>query len=211
VATNIVVVDYGSGNTFSITSALRIVAGSNQEVVLSRDPAVIEKADRVVLPGVGAFAACRRRLDESGTLESMTAAVRAGRPFLGVCVGMQILANEGREFGVTAGLGWIPGVTDRLPADSPAGSVKLPHVGWSRIDVLDRSLLGDVGPDDYFYFVHSYALRCADPAHVAATADYGTTFAAAVRKENVFGCQFHPEKSAHSGLKILEGFCRWKP
>jgi imidazole glycerol-phosphate synthase subunit HisH len=208
---NVVTIDYGSGNTFSMLNALRRVVAPDQQVTFTRDERLIRDADRLVLPGVGAFAECRRRLVETGLVEAIGDVVRRGRPFLGVCVGMQILADEGHEFGVTAGLGWIPGTTKLLPAANGAAKVKLPHIGWAPLATRDASLFDGIGPDDYFYFVHSYALVCADPAHVAATASYGSTFTAAVRKDNVFGCQFHPEKSAQSGLRVLEGFCRWKP
>jgi glutamine amidotransferase len=207
----VVIVDYGSGNTFSMLNALRRAAAPDQEVTLTRDERVIRDADRLVLPGVGAFAECRRRLFADGLVDVVGETVRRGRPFLGVCVGMQILADEGHEFGVTAGLGWIPGKTKRMRFDSDSIHMKLPHVGWSPLRHDACTLFDAVGSDDYFYFVHSYALECAEPEHVAATADYGGPFTAAVRRDNVFGCQFHPEKSAHSGLKVLEAFCRWKP
>jgi len=208
---NVVIIDYGSGNTFSMLNALGRVVDANRRVVLSGDERVIRDADRLVLPGVGAFAECRRRLFATGLVEVISEVVRDGRPFLGVCVGMQILADEGHEFGVTPGLGWIPGATKLMTTDAAPTRLKLPHVGWAPVQSHDCRLFDGVGPDDYFYFVHSYALECANPSHVAATAEYGTTFTAAVRSENVFGCQFHPEKSAQSGLKVLEGFCRWKP
>lgn len=191
--------------------ALRLVAdGIN--VNLTHDPKTIAAADRVILPGVGAFAACRRRLDESGVLPAVTEAVARGRPLMGVCVGMQVLADEGREFGVTAGLGWIPGVTRLLNIPSTdAATLKLPHIGWNRIAGRGHPVLRSLRDDDHFYFVHSYVLDCARPSDVAATSDYGEPFAAAVARDNVFGCQFHPEKSAEAGLRVLEAFCRWKP
>jgi imidazole glycerol-phosphate synthase subunit HisH len=208
---NVVIIDYGSGNTFSMHNALRRVVETDQQVTLTSDERTIRDADRLVLPGVGAFAECRRRLFATGLVEVVGETVRRGRPFLGVCVGMQILADEGHEFGVTPGLGWIPGTTKLMATEANSVRVKLPHVGWAPVRSRDCSLFDGIGADDYFYFVHSYALECENPSHVAATADYGSTFTAAVRKENVFGCQFHPEKSAHSGLRLLEGFCRWKP
>ncbi len=208
----IVVVDYGSGNTFSILHALRLVAGGEQ-VELTCDPQRIVAADRVVLPGVGAFSACRRRLDDSGVLPALREVVGRGRPFLGVCVGMQVLADEGLEFGRTPGLGWIPGTTRLISVSQgePSSTLKLPHVGWNIIRREGHPLLANVRDDDHFYFVHSYVLECRDPRQAAAWADYGETFAAAVANENVFGCQFHPEKSAEAGLRVLEAFCRWKP
>lgn len=208
----IVVVDYGSGNTFSILHALRLAA-NGRTVELSRDPERIAAADRVVLPGVGAFSACRRRLDESGVITALRETVARGRPFLGVCVGMQVLADEGLEFGRTPGLGWIPGITRQLSISSgeTRSTLKLPHVGWNQIRHGGHCLFENVRNDDYFYFVHSYVLQCNDVRSVAAWATYGEPFAAAVVNENVFGCQFHPEKSAESGLRVLEAFCRWKP
>lgn len=204
-------------------NALERVKRDDQRVVLSRDPAVIDQAERVVLPGVGAFGECRKRLDDSGVLPSLTAAVADGRPFLGVCVGMQILADEGYEFGKTAGLGWISGVTRQLTipqtetiknpqtATKCRGTLKLPHIGWSTIGLRSSVMLESIRATDQFYFVHSYILDCANPQQVVATAHYGETFCAAVEHKNTFGCQFHPEKSARSGLHILGNFCRWTP
>jgi glutamine amidotransferase len=209
---DVVVIDYGSGNTRSMVNALRKTVRDDQRVILSRDSVAIEQADRLVLPGVGAFAECRRKLDQSGALPSLTTAVRSGRPFLGVCVGMQILADEGHEFEVSPGLGWIHGVTRKLEFPQEySGSRKLPHVGWTPIEPRTCQVFESVRPGDYFYFVHSFAHACRDPAEIAATATYGQTFAAAVLRGNVFGTQFHPEKSAHAGLRVLEAFCRWNP
>jgi glutamine amidotransferase len=209
---DVAIVDYGSGNTRSMVNALERVRRSDQQVVLTADPEVLEGAERIVLPGVGAFAECRRKLDASGALPAVTAAVRRGRPFLGVCVGMQILAEEGREFEVCPGLGWIRGVTRRLefPADY-TGPRRLPHVEWTPTEVGGSPLFAGAAGGELYYFVHSFILDCFDPSDVAATARYGETFAAAVLRENVFGCQFHPEKSAAAGLAVLENFCRWQP
>ena len=208
----IVVIDYGSGNTRSMINALAKAKNADQQVVLTNDPTKIRNADRLVLPGVGAFAECWRKLQQSGALESMTAAVQAGRPFLGVCVGMQILALEGHEFEVSPGLGWIDGITRRIefPADY-RGPKKLPHVGWAPIQFQDCPLFKACRPGDYFYFVHSYALHCNNKNDVIATANYGGDFTAAVLHKNIFATQFHPEKSAHAGLRLLEAFCQWKP
>lgn len=221
-AEKVVIVDYGSGNIRSIFNALRRSAGDGQEVSVSNEAAAIAGAQRLVLPGVGAFAECRRKLDASGLRESVVeAATGRGTPLLGVCVGMQILADEGREFETSRGLGLIPGVVRRIEfpegcADAPN---KLPHVGWTQIAPVGRegdgskcsALFDGLPPKACFYFVHSYVFACAEASDVAATADYGEHFAAAVQRDNIFGCQFHPEKSAASGLRLLENFCRWKP
>ena len=208
----IAVVDYGSGNTFSMVNALESAAPAGAKIRLTNDPAVLRDAARIVLPGVGAFAECRRRLDASGVLPTLTEAVRGGRPFLGVCVGMQILAEEGREFGSTPGLGWISGVTRRLTFPTGhLGPTKLPHVGWTKIQLRKRDLFDGIHDDDHFYFVHSYTLECRDSNQIAAEAEYGETFTASVLDRNIFGCQFHPEKSSQPGLRVLENFCRWIP
>lgn len=208
----IAIVDYGSGNTFSMINALQSAAPSDVRICLTSDPVVLRDADRIVLPGVGAFAECKRRLEASEALPALTEVVRSGRPFLGVCVGMQILADTGEEFGVTPGLGWIPGTTRRLQVQGNSSKhVKLPHVGWSPIKIRSTALFDGIAANDHFYFVHSYALQCRDADHVAAEAEYAETFTAAVLNENIFGCQFHPEKSAHCGLRILQNFCRWNP
>lgn len=193
-------------------NALRTAVGDRQQVALSSDPSVIENADRVVLPGVGAFAECRRKLERSGVLESLAARVHAGHPFLGVCVGMQILADRGLEFEESAGLGWIPGVARKLAFSADySGPRKLPHVGWTSIDPQDHRLFSKVVPGSHFYFVHSFTVECANPADIAATAEYGERFTAAVLHKNIFATQFHPEKSGRAGLAVLEAFCQWNP
>ncbi len=211
-AESVVVIDYGSGNVRSMLNALALVKRDDQQVQLSRDAATIEAAERIVLPGVGAFAEVRRKLESSGVLPALTAAVAARRPLLGVCVGMQILADEGREFETSAGLGWISGVVRRLhPEPSDAALPKLPHVGWTPVTPGSNAVFDGIRPGTFFYFVHSYVLDCVEQADVAATASYGETFAAAVQKDAIVGCQFHPEKSASAGLRLLGNFCRWFP
>lgn len=207
-ALEVVIVDYGSGNVRSMFNALKQATREGQHVVLSTERSAIEQADRLVLPGVGAFGECRKRLDASGLLPALTRKVEAGTPFLGVCVGMQILADRGLEFEVNPGLGWIPGVTRQLV---PAAGAKLPHIGWAPVSPSPHALFEGLPPDPYLYFVHSFFLEPTDRAHVAATATYGETFTAAVAKGNVFGCQFHPEKSDRLGKKLLQNFCRWSP
>ncbi len=208
-ASEIVIVDYGSGNVRSMFNALKKAARDDQQVVLSTEASAIEQAERLVLPGVGAFAECRKMLDASGLLPALSRRVEAGTPFLGVCVGMQILATEGHEFEVHPGLNWVPGVCRKIVL--PKGPLKLPHIGWSPVDTGPHPLFEGMPPRPHLYFVHSFFLQASDPAHVAATATYGETFAAAVSKANLFGCQFHPEKSDVLGLQLLQNFCRWTP
>lgn len=193
-------------------NALAGVISVDQEVILTNDPKQITECDRMVLPGVGAFAECRRRLFATGMMPTVQQMVDEGRPILGVCVGMQILADEGHEFETTAGLSWIPGITRRLRCEEDARrDFKLPHVGWTPVVFKPHELFRGIEQSSYFYFVHSYTLECRHSEHVMATANYGEQFAAAVVKKNIFGCQFHPEKSADAGLKLLEAFCRWQP
>lgn len=204
---DVVVVDYGSGNVRSMVNALKKVAPPGQNVLLSKEPQVIAGAERVVLPGVGAFAEVRRKLDASGVLPALQQVRDAGRPVLGICVGMQVLANEGFEFETTRGLGWVPGVVKRL--EVPNGT-KLPHFGWSKVAANGAHPLFDgLSPGAQFYFVHSYAMSCEQAADVAATALYGGVFTAAIARNNVVGTQFHPEKSDTAGLALLANFCRW--
>ena len=208
----VVIADYGSGNTRSMYNALCKVRRPDQEILLSNDPVTIWEAERVVLPGVGAFAECRRKLDASGVLPAIQACVQHGKPFLGVCVGMQVLADEGQEFEICPGLGWFPGVTRRIEfAEGYTGPRRLPHVAWSPVEFRPSPLFAGLRLGELFYFVHSFILDCRDPSAVIATASYGEDFAAAVQRDNLFACQFHPEKSAEAGLQLLENFCRWQP
>ena len=172
-------------------------------------------ADRVVLPGVGAFADCRRGLDAvDGMVEALEEAVRRkGRPFFGICVGMQLLAERGREYEVTEGLGWIPGEVDRIAPSDP--SLKIPHMGWNTLNVArPHPLLGDLqfgARGLHAYFVHSYQLKPAEPADLVAAADYGGAVTAIVARDNMVGTQFHPEKSQRLGLALIANFLKWKP
>lgn len=210
---NIVLIDYGSGNLRSAENALRRVVDARQigmAVLVSSDPVEVARADRLVLPGVGAFAACMSALaGRSGLVEAMTeAALLRAVPFLGVCVGMQLLATHGLEFGETAGLGWIPGEIRRL---SPSRrDAKIPHTGWNDVMPTGRGALGPEDPTA-FYFTHSFCFHPEDPQTVAAEADHGGLFVAAVERENIAGVQFHPEKSQTAGLAFLEQFLRWRP
>jgi len=213
----VAVVDYGSGNLHSAVKALERAARETgtETIVLTRDPDAVARADRIVLPGVGAFADCKRGLDAvPGMLDAMTDAVRKkGRPFFGICVGMQLLADRGLENEVTAGLGWIPGEVDRIaPADR---ALKVPHMGWNTLAPQKPHPLFEgipLGPSGlHAYFVHSYNLKPADKGDLVAEADYGGAITAAVARGNVAGTQFHPEKSQRLGLAVLANFLRWKP
>ncbi|MFG1425435.1 imidazole glycerol phosphate synthase subunit HisH [Roseixanthobacter glucoisosaccharinicivorans] len=213
---NVAIVDYGSGNLHSAAKALeRAATGLGAEVIVTSDPDIVRTADRVVLPGVGAFADCRRGLDAvDGMVAAMEEAVHArGRPFLGICVGLQLLAERGLEHGVTAGLGWIKGEVDRIAPSDPA--LKIPHMGWNTLTLARPHPLFDGIPTGekglHAYFVHSYQFVLADPADLVATTDYGGTITAAVAKDNVAGTQFHPEKSQTLGLALLGNFLKWRP
>ena len=202
-------IDYGSGNLHSAEKALSRVAaerGDAVEVVVTDDPDVILRADRIVLPGVGAFGACRQALGaRDGVIEAMTEAVQQkGRPFLGICVGMQLLATRGLEYGEHQGLGWIPG--EVRPLAAPA--LKIPHMGWNDVRARGHDLLP---PDGDAYFVHSYHFAPEDEDVIAATCSYGEEFPAAIISGNVAGVQFHPEKSQGYGLALLGNFIEWSP
>ena len=214
----IAIIDYGAGNLRSAAEALERVAaerGRGDEVVVTADPDRVRRAERIMLPGVGAFADCKAGLDAvPGMVEALEEKViRAGAPFLGVCVGMQLLASEGREKTVTPGLGWIAGAVEKIvPADA---GLKIPHMGWNTIAVTrPHPLLAGIadGPDGlHAYFVHSYHLCPADPETLVATTDYGGPLTACVGRDNIFGTQFHPEKSQALGLTLIENFLGWSP
>ena len=202
----IALIDYGAGNLHSVYNALR-KAGAG-DVVITADADVVARADRIVLPGVGAFRACRDALVAiPGMVEAMGEAVhRRGVPFLGVCVGMQLLADAGEEFGRHEGLGWIGG-TVRLMQPGDA-SIKVPHMGWNDVVLNGAPPLLEAGEA---YFLHSYHFEATDPAHVAAVTDHGGPLVAAVARDTIIGCQFHPEKSQTYGLSFLSRFLEWKP
>lgn len=215
---SVAIVDYGSGNLHSAAKAFERAAqdaGLQQPIVVTNDPRVVAAADRVVLPGVGAFADCRRGLDAvDGMVAALEEAVRRnGRPFFGICVGMQLLAERGREYEVTPGLGWIAGEVDRIAPNDP--NLKIPHMGWNTLNVdrahplLDGLTLGPQGL--HAYFVHSYELKVADRADLVAEADYGGPVTAIVARDNIVGTQFHPEKSQRLGLAVIANFLKWKP
>ena len=209
---DVALINYGSGNLRSAEKALVKAADGRARVVVTDDPKIVLAADRVVLPGVGAFAACMGALQaRPGLVEAMTEAVRVkGAPFLGVCVGMQLLATRGLEFGETAGLDWIEGEVRKLEPDDP--HAKIPHMGWNSLSgVSDLSVLADVKEGRSVYFTHSFALYPRDNSDVAAWVDHGGRFPAAVARGNVAGVQFHPEKSQDAGLSLLARFLEWRP
>ena len=215
---SVAIIDYGSGNLHSAAKAFERAAresGLDESIVVTSDPEAVRRADRVVLPGVGAFADCRRGLDAlPGMVEALTEAVRAGgRPFFGVCVGMQLMATRGLEYETTPGLDWIRGDVRPIRPDDPA--LKVPHMGWNTLDARrEHPLLDgiDTGPDGlHAYFVHSFALEPEDAEDVVAVATYGGPVTAAVAKDNLVGTQFHPEKSQSLGLRLIANFLRWRP
>jgi len=209
----IALIDYGSGNLRSAEKALWESArrlGKRRDIRATCDPDFIARADRIVLPGVGAFAACMRALSaRDGVIDAMGAAVRRGAPFLGICVGMQLLATRGLEFGETRGLDWISGDVALINPDRAA--LKVPHMGWNDIAAeTSHTLFADAAGKD-FYFTHSFAFTPTDSRTVTASVDHGGRFAAAVAQGNVAGVQFHPEKSQASGLALIGRFLEWKP
>jgi glutamine amidotransferase len=215
---SVAIVDYGSGNLHSAAKAFERAAresGHDQPILVTSEPDKIANADRVVLPGVGAFADCRRGLDGiPGMIDALERAVRSqGRPFFGICVGMQLMAARGREYQVTPGLNWIAGEVDRIePSDA---SLKIPHMGWNTLNMLQPHPLLEgipLGPDGlHAYFVHSYELKTAQHSDLVAQADYGGPLTAIVGRDNMVGTQFHPEKSQRLGLALIANFLKWAP
>ncbi|MGE5266597.1 MAG: imidazole glycerol phosphate synthase subunit HisH [Deltaproteobacteria bacterium] len=214
----VAIIDYGSGNLHSAAKAFERAArdsGCASEIVVTADPEAVRSADRVVLPGVGAFADCRRGLEAvPGMRAAMDEAVHGkGRPFLGICVGMQLLATRGLEHGVTEGLGWIEGEVRAITPNDPA--LKIPHMGWNTLSAVRRHALLDglsTGPSGlHAYFVHSYHFVPADRADVVAETDYGGPVTALISHGNIAGTQFHPEKSQALGLGLIANFLRWAP
>lgn len=209
-----VIVDYESGNLHSAEKAFQRMAAETGagKVVVTADPDRVARADRVVLPGDGSFPACKRALfDHSGLFEAMEQAViGGGKPFFGICIGMQMMATRGLENVETAGFGWIGGdVVPIVPAD-PA--LKVPHMGWNDL-VIDHAhpVLDGISPGDHAYFVHSYQMAVTDRATLLAHVDYGTAVTAIVGRDHLFGTQFHPEKSQATGLRMIANFLAWKP
>lgn len=204
----IALVDYGMGNLHSVQSAFE---ATGVDVTVARKPEDLETAERIVLPGVGAFAECLGSLRASGLVDALGEQVMVRRkPFLGICVGLQVLATTGEEGGTTAGLGWLPGIVRRL--DAGDAGLKVPHVGWNEVRPSGEvAMFAGLRAAPTFYFVHSYHLVPDDPSMIAATADYGVPITAAVQHLNIFATQFHPEKSQQNGLRVLENFLGWHP
>ena len=209
----VALIDYGSGNIASAAKALARAAGeTNQEISVTADPDRVRQADRIVLPGVGAFADCMNGLrGVPGLVDALEESViKKGKPFLGICVGMQLMARDGREFGVHKGLGWIDGeVVPMLPTDP---TLKIPHMGWNEIStVRDHPVLAGIGKGSHAYFVHSFEMKPESKNDLLATTDYGGAVTAAVGRANMIGTQFHPEKSQAVGLRLLSNFLVWSP
>ncbi len=202
----VALIDYGAGNLCSAARALE--AAGAPRVAVTADPETVRTADRIVLPGVGAFGACAAALRAVPGLEAaLREAVEArGVPFLGICVGMQLMAAEGHEFGVHRGLGWVPGVVRRMAGPG----LKVPQIGWNEVQPAGAAAAGLIRPG-HAYFVHSYALEAADPADVAAVVDHGGPRVAAVCRGNRLGVQFHPEKSQAYGLALIARWLGWNP
>ncbi|OGG60558.1 imidazole glycerol phosphate synthase, glutamine amidotransferase subunit [Candidatus Kaiserbacteria bacterium RIFCSPHIGHO2_02_FULL_49_16] len=197
----IAIVDYGMGNVGSVQNALRLLGAEGR---VTRNPKDFTEATHIILPGVGAFKDGMRGLRESGAVDSLTREViEKKKPFLGICLGMQLLADIGEEGGETAGLGWIKGRTRRLRVDEK--TYRLPHIGWNDVEFSTSPIFHNVVSHD-FYFVHSYCIESTDSKLIIGTCEYGEVFAAAVHSENIFGVQFHPEKSQKGGLQLLKNF-----
>lgn len=211
----VVIIDYGIGNLRSMEKALEAVGA---DVVRTDDPAVIAGADQVVLPGVGAFGACADEIRRRALVPTIRACIERGTPFLGVCVGMQLLFSVGEEMGLHPGLDVLPGRVVRFEpypegaAQNGSPPLKIPHIGWNTVEIKRPSpLLEGLGDQPYFYYVHSYHAAAARPDDVLGMTTYGIDFPAIVGRNNVFGVQFHPEKSHHSGLLVLSNFIKLAP
>jgi len=215
---SVAIVDYGSGNLHSAAKAFERAAresGNDQPIAVTSNPEAVSRADRIVLPGVGAFADCRHGLDKiPGMVDALEQSVRKkGKPFFGICVGMQLMAERGREYQVTPGFGWIAGEVDRIAPTNP--ELKIPHMGWNTLNMRrPHPLLEDIplGPDGlHAYFVHSYELKPTQSNDLVAQADYGGPLTAIVARDNMVGTQFHPEKSQRLGLALIANFLKWAP
>ncbi len=202
----IAIIDYDMGNLRSVAKAFEKVGAA---AVVTREAKVIESASHVVLPGVGAFKDCMSHLDEFGLIAPVLRSVESGKPFLGICLGLQLLFEESMEFGRHAGLGLLKGSVVRFAAslDAEGTELKVPHMGWNDVKIKkDSALLKGVPDGSYFYFVHSYYAAPASPEVTLTTTEYGVEFTSAVEKDNIMACQFHPEKSQKLGLRVLKNF-----
>jgi len=211
----VAIVDYGSGNLRSAAKAFERAAreaGTHERVLVTSSPTEVAAADRIVLPGVGAFADCRAGLYAvPGMVDTLQREViERGKPFLGICVGMQLMATRGVEYGIHAGLDWIAGDVVRI--EPGTNHLKIPHMGWNELtDLQPHPLLQGIAPRAHAYFVHSYQLAASKPETVLALTDYGGSVTAIVGRDNLAGTQFHPEKSQATGLRLIGNFLRWKP
>ena len=204
----VALIDYGAGNLHSVANALTAVGA---KVTVTADPDVVRAADRIILPGVGSFKACAEGLAAiDGLTSAMTERVHVGgAPFLGICVGMQLLATRGLEHGATPGLGWIEGEVRRIEQTDPA--IKVPHMGWNDVALTRHVPAHHLLEEGEAYFLHSYHFAASDPHHIAAMTDHGGGLVAAVARDTIVGVQFHPEKSQSYGLALLERFLEWTP
>ena len=209
----VVVIDYGMGNLRSVAKALEHVANGKADVVVCSDQHTIDNADRVIFPGQGAIRDCMVELSAHGLLDTVRNAITE-KPFLGICLGQQALMDHSEEHPETRGLGIFPGTVNRFPSDardeSTGARLKVPHMGWNSVTLVrDHPLWQGIETDAYFYFVHSYYIQPEDATLAAGTTRYAVEFASAIARDNLFAVQFHPEKSAGVGLKLLENFLRW--
>ena len=207
---NLVIIDYGSGNLRSASKALERVKSSGSTVCVTKDPDVVASADYLILPGVGAFPDCKKGITAlPGMIDAIAENVGSkGRPFMGICVGMQLMSAVGHEYETTNGFGWLPGEVIKIETE-----LKLPHMGWNELNIksLGHPVFKNVDQGAFFYFVHSFHMQLKEEKFVLATTDYGDPIAAVVGKDNMIGTQFHPEKSQKMGLLMLENFLNWRP
>ena len=207
---NLVIIDYGSGNLRSASKALERVKSSGSTVCVTKDPDVVASADYLILPGVGAFPDCKKGITAlPGMIDAIAEnVVSKGRPFMGICVGMQLMSAIGHEYETTNGFGWLPGEVVKIKTE-----LKLPHMGWNELSIksLGHPFFKNVHQGAFFYFVHSFHMQLKEEKFVLATTDYGDPIAAVVGKDNMIGTQFHPEKSQKMGLLMLENFLNWRP
>lgn len=211
----IAIIDYGMGNLRSVHKAFAAVG---HEATVTREPRLIDEAAHVVLPGVGAFADCMANLERYDLIEAIRRSIRRGKPFLGICLGLQLLFTESEEFGLHKGLDLVPGRVRRFSSEDSATAadrsvrhLKVPHMGWNALTIeRDAPPLRGLASGINVYFVHSYYVEPADRSVVATTTDYGRTFTSSIWRENIFACQFHPEKSQAAGLRIIKNFAEWR-